>query len=397
MTGRIFINYRRADEAVFTHALYLQLEQEFGADDLFMDVEGYIKPGDDFVEVLNAKVAACDIVLVVIGPRWLDLLSQRMNVPEDPVMIEIKAALDQSKRVIPVLVGGASMPQADRLPEAIRPLSRRNAVSLRPERFKADCRDLVPALKATLSAIEKERAAEREAVEAEQLMAEQAVDRVKAAEELRREQALAGLSADQIRKAEELANWNFVKGGNNIQDLRDHLARFAAGRTERYALAKLEELVWTSLGSDPTNSQLRAYLDEFPNGSRVSDAQRRIAALERNQAEVEAKAGRDRAQSEAWGHASVSNSKSLYEAYLLAWPDGWYSEAARARLKELEKHTSHSDALDFITNLLIWFMPVLVIAVISQSPSLGDVTILILMAVGIAGILLWRRYRYNRR
>jgi hypothetical protein len=42
-----------------------------------MDVEGHIKPGDDFVAVLNAQVAACDVLLAVIGPRWSDLLTAR--------------------------------------------------------------------------------------------------------------------------------------------------------------------------------------------------------------------------------------------------------------------------------------------------------------------------------
>jgi hypothetical protein len=119
-----------------------------------MDVEGHIKPGDPFVEVLNAQVAACDVLLAVIGPRWAELLAARQGDPEDFVAIEIKAALDQGKRVIPVLVGGASIPRADSLPEAIRPLVRRNAVGLRPERFMADSQGLIGALKENLAAAE---------------------------------------------------------------------------------------------------------------------------------------------------------------------------------------------------------------------------------------------------
>lgn len=63
MPGKTFINYRRGDDLGFTHALYQRLEDEFSAADLFMDVEGHIKPGDDFVEVLNAQVAASDVAL----------------------------------------------------------------------------------------------------------------------------------------------------------------------------------------------------------------------------------------------------------------------------------------------------------------------------------------------
>ena len=206
MAGKIFINYRRGDDAGFTQALYLRLEDEFAPGDLFMDVEGHIKPGDDFVEVLNAKVAAADVVLVVIGPRWAELLGARQGERDDFVAIEIKAALDQGKRVIPVLVGGTGMPRADTLPEAIRPLARRNAVGLRPERFRGDCQGLVTALKESLAAAEQERAArteaERKAAEAARLEAEaHAAVRVKAAEDRGRAQAAAGLAAEDIRKA----------------------------------------------------------------------------------------------------------------------------------------------------------------------------------------------------
>jgi hypothetical protein len=77
MAGKIFINYRRDDDPGYTQALYLRLEDEFATSDLFMDVEGQIKPGDDFVAVLNAQVAEADVVLVVIGPRWSELLATR--------------------------------------------------------------------------------------------------------------------------------------------------------------------------------------------------------------------------------------------------------------------------------------------------------------------------------
>lgn len=147
MTATIFINYRRGDDPGFTHALYHQLEDEFGRDKIFMDVQGQIRPGDDFVEVLNSQVAQADIVLVIIGPRWAELMVSRRS-REDFVAIEIAAALHGGKRVIPVLVGGASMPNIDVLPDDIRTLTRRNAVDLRPEHFRSDCNELLTALKA---------------------------------------------------------------------------------------------------------------------------------------------------------------------------------------------------------------------------------------------------------
>jgi formylglycine-generating enzyme required for sulfatase activity len=163
MAGKIFINYRRADDPGFTTALYQRLEAEFGAGDLFMDVEGHIKPGDDFAVVINTQVAAADAMLVVIGPRWAALLEARAGDVNDYVVVEIKAALKQAKRVIPVLVGGANPPRAEQLPKSIRPLARRHAVGLRPDRFKADCQALVTALRAQLLAAESGRPARSDA------------------------------------------------------------------------------------------------------------------------------------------------------------------------------------------------------------------------------------------
>jgi formylglycine-generating enzyme required for sulfatase activity len=342
MGGKIFINYRRNDDPGFTQALYQRLEDDFASEDLFMDVEGQIRPGDDFVEVLNAKVSAADVMLVVIGPRWADLFAAHQGGRDDFVVIEIKAALDRGKRVIPVLVGGADMPRVDALPEGIRPLVRRNAVGLRPERFRGDCQGLVTALKESLAAAEKERAArteaERKAAEAARREAEaQAAARVNAAEARGRVQAAAGLSAEEIRKAEELASWDFVKDRNDIQDLRDHLARFPAGTTDRYALAKLDGLVWAGLGSTPAIDQLRTYLSEFPKGAHAGAAQARIAALESEAAEARA-AEQQRAQETAeWGAVAASADRAAIEAFVKQWPNGQHTAAARARIAELRR------------------------------------------------------------
>ena len=111
-----------------------------------MDVEGYIKPGDDFVEALAAEVSACEVFLAVIGRNWQEFMSARVDDPNDFVRIEIKSALAADKRIIPVLVAGASMPQARALPQSIQLLARRNAVALRADRFRADCTSLVRAL-----------------------------------------------------------------------------------------------------------------------------------------------------------------------------------------------------------------------------------------------------------
>lgn len=149
MTGRIFINYRRGDDPGHTGRLFDRLQDTFDPQQLFLDVDN-IAPGLDFVRVLNERVAECDIVLAVIGKGWIDARdgngNRRLDDPDDFVRIEITSALNQGKRVIPVLVGEAQMPRPEDLPEALQPLARRNAVRLTHERFRADTQGLIKAI-----------------------------------------------------------------------------------------------------------------------------------------------------------------------------------------------------------------------------------------------------------
>jgi len=156
MSGKIFLNYRREDTRWQTLSLFNLLAQAFPREQLFMDVEGYIRPGDDFVDVLETQVSACEVMIVVIGPQWLAAGPdgrRRLDDPHDFVHIEIATALSRKIRVIPVLVDGASMPGAGALPEALRPLARRQATRLSHDRFNADGQGLVTALKESLGAI----------------------------------------------------------------------------------------------------------------------------------------------------------------------------------------------------------------------------------------------------
>jgi ABC-type multidrug transport system ATPase subunit len=143
---KIFINYRRSDDPGFAHALFQQLKATFDARQLFMDVEGQLKPGDDYGAVLESKVTECDILLVIIGPRWLAAADEhgrrRLENADDWVRIEIISALDAGKTVVPVLVGGADVPREDDLPEPLKPLSRRQAVRIDVESFGSDAQRL---------------------------------------------------------------------------------------------------------------------------------------------------------------------------------------------------------------------------------------------------------------
>lgn len=144
--SRIFINYRRLDTEGYVGRLYDHLLKQFKSHDIFMDVQN-IEPGADFVEVLENAVSECDIFLAVMGPHWGTLKNEqgerRLDEWNDFVRIELESALKQNKIVIPVLMGGARMPNPSILPDSIKSLSRRNAISLSHSRFASDVEDLI--------------------------------------------------------------------------------------------------------------------------------------------------------------------------------------------------------------------------------------------------------------
>ena len=67
---KIFISYRREDTAPYAGRLYDRLKTAFGDDRLFMDID-HIEPGEDFFEIIKARVAESDILVALIGRSWL--------------------------------------------------------------------------------------------------------------------------------------------------------------------------------------------------------------------------------------------------------------------------------------------------------------------------------------
>ena len=338
MAGKIFINYRRADAPDSAGRLDDVLEDAFSREVVFKDVDS-IALGDDFEAVLGREVAACDVFLAVIGPRWLELIEARARDPKDFVRVEIRAALTEGKRVIPVLVQGAEMPPPGRLPDEIRPLANRNAISLRPERFKGDARGLITSLQAALAEAEADRsrtAAERAAAEEKRRAQDAAEARQRAEVQARAaQQAAAGLSPAEIRKAEELANWEFIKPRRDMAEHRDHLARFPGGVTDLYARTALAEMAWAALGPAPDEATLTAFLDEFPKAPQAAEARTRRDALRAAAAERAAEAKRRAAETAAWAQVAASEDTTAIEAFLAAWPGGAHAADAQARLNEL--------------------------------------------------------------
>lgn len=124
MARRVFISYRRDDVPDVAARIRDSLAVRFGPRHVFMDVESLL-PGGQFDEGLANALENSDILLVVIGPRWGELMASRAASGEtDFVRMEIAGALARKMAVIPVRVGDQGnlppLPRAAELPSDIR-------------------------------------------------------------------------------------------------------------------------------------------------------------------------------------------------------------------------------------------------------------------------------------
>jgi hypothetical protein len=142
----VFISYRRQDAPDLAGRLYDRLEERFGADRVFMDVDS-IEPGLDFRAVISRGVSSCAVLLAVIGDKWLTVTDargrRRLDDPDDYVRLELEAGLTRDVRVIPVLVEGVAMPDSRELPDALSQLAGRNALEISHARFRRDAESLI--------------------------------------------------------------------------------------------------------------------------------------------------------------------------------------------------------------------------------------------------------------
>ena len=151
---KIFISYRRADSAPYSGRLRDALIAHFQAGSVFFDVTS-IDVGATFTSAIAEAMALSDVVVVVIGPNWLTAGSPdgacRLDDSHDVVRNEIRAALDRKLEIVPVLVGGATMPHSEAVPAEIKPAVIRNALRLSDEQWEDDVKRLVSAIERSVA------------------------------------------------------------------------------------------------------------------------------------------------------------------------------------------------------------------------------------------------------
>ena len=109
--SKIVISYRRDDSEAVTGRIFDRLTQTFGKETVFRDIDS-IPVGIDFRDHIGSVLRQSDLLVAIIGPRWLGATRggrARIDDPTDLVRVEVETALAMDLPIIPILVGNARM------------------------------------------------------------------------------------------------------------------------------------------------------------------------------------------------------------------------------------------------------------------------------------------------
>jgi tetratricopeptide (TPR) repeat protein len=116
-----FISFREADTAGYAEWIHEVLEGRIGEGRVYKFGDEQRTPGQRYPQEIMQAIADSDWVLVLIGPQWLTIPDRvtgevRILEPHDIVRMEISTAISHGIPVVPLLLGGASMPHVSQLP-----------------------------------------------------------------------------------------------------------------------------------------------------------------------------------------------------------------------------------------------------------------------------------------
>ena len=144
---RIYISYRRSDNAAMAGRITDRLSQVFGRANVSTDFDDP-PAGMKFVNHIENALRVVDVMLVIVGERWTTSANNygfsELFDTGDFIRLEIETALRLNKIVIPVLVNSAALPASANLPATLASLSDKEAVRVRDGAdFSADMESLI--------------------------------------------------------------------------------------------------------------------------------------------------------------------------------------------------------------------------------------------------------------
>jgi TIR domain len=299
--SKIVVSYRRVDSQAIAGRMTDRLIAQFGEPSVFMDVDN-IPFGTDFRHHIQSVLAQAQVLIAVVGPEWLGVSADgnsRIQEEEDPVRVEIETAMRLEIKIIPVLVNGASMPNAAALPESLKRFAFLNAAPL------DSGRDFRPHMDRLAKSIEDLLARQSGAAAAK----EPAASGPKRATSLL---LIAGALVAMLLVGGVIA-WQISTppGGGPT----------ATATTA----ANSDDGQWASVRTSNDIPALRHFIDDHPGSKHRADAEALLLGL---LSRVSASASSDES---GWTQAKTADTYDAYQAYLKAYPQGAHlAEATQA-------------------------------------------------------------------
>ncbi len=144
----LFISYRREDEGPTAIFIKSKLDEVFGSEHVFMDLDN-IQRGDNWKDTLKNNLEECNCLIVIIGKNWLriqdEFFVRRIDKKDDWVRIEIETAIRRGIKIIPLFIGGA-LTQKEALPKSIQKLLDSQGLVINALSWQSDIAALVSSL-----------------------------------------------------------------------------------------------------------------------------------------------------------------------------------------------------------------------------------------------------------
>ena len=129
---KIAISYRRDDSMDITGRIFDRLTSRYGRDAVFRDIDS-IPPGMRFREHLQTALDGSDVLMVVVGPRWIGETGRQAAGSNPRPTTCGRSSRSLSIGIFPsspCWLAVPEMPEPSELPENIRNFAYRNAVEI---------------------------------------------------------------------------------------------------------------------------------------------------------------------------------------------------------------------------------------------------------------------------
>ena len=153
-----------------------------------------------------------------------------------------------------------------------------------------------------------------------------------------------------VQSPEEEARWRSALNADTAYGYQQFMADYPESTHNDQAvlhLARLDHQAWGRARMDGTRGAIEAYLEQFPQGLHLADADILLNEIRlAEEADQRAREEAERQDEAAWNEARSARTVAALDAYLAAWPAGKHAAEARSLRSQLQGELSDRRAFE---------------------------------------------------